>query len=129
MERRNIPNILTMSRVVLAIGFFAVLSFWSYEKSPLASGKSPDWTLIGAALLFVIAAATDALDGNLARKWDVVSVFGRIMDPFADKLLVIGAFVYLAGPGFGNGQVQLSRVDPWMVVLILARELLVTSIR
>ena len=48
----------------------------------------------------LVAAATDALDGHLARNWGLVSVFGRIMDPFADKLLVIGAFAFLAGPGF-----------------------------
>lgn len=141
MNRRNIPNILTMSRVVLAVAFFALLGFWSYATSPLAQGKSPDWYLIGAAVLFIVAAATDALDGHLARKWNVVSVFGRIMDPFADKLLVIGAFVYLAGPGFNfsgtmhtpygsdHVSVQVSHVVPWMVALILARELLVTSIR
>jgi CDP-diacylglycerol--glycerol-3-phosphate 3-phosphatidyltransferase len=142
MNRRNIPNILTMSRVVLAIAFLAVLSFWRYETSPLAQGRSPDWVLVAAAALFLIAAATDAVDGHLARKWNVVSVFGRIMDPFADKLLVIGAFVFLAGPAFAapswtmytpNGvehvRHQMSYVVPWMVAAILGRELLVTSIR
>ena len=79
--------------------------------------------------MFLVAAATDAVDGYLARRWNVVSVFGRIMDPFADKLLVIEAFVYLAGPGFRSGSVHLSRVEPWMVAVILARELRVTSIR
>jgi CDP-diacylglycerol---glycerol-3-phosphate 3-phosphatidyltransferase len=127
--RRHIPNALTMARVALAVAFFGVLTPWRFANSPLSRGAAPDYWLLAATVLFVIAAATDALDGYLARKWNVVSVFGRIMDPFADKVLVIGAFVYLAGPGFSAGNVQVSGVYPWMAALILARELLVTSIR
>lgn len=150
--RARIPNILTALRVVLAIAFFGVLTPWRYADSHPALGESPDMRLVLAAALFAIAAATDFLDGYLARRWGVLSVFGRIMDPFADKLLVIGAFVFLAGPGFwvdaaapmhaiGNGAPgifneagrvagrQVSAVYPWMVALILGRELLVTSIR
>jgi phosphatidylglycerophosphate synthase/phosphatidylglycerophosphatase A len=138
--RRHIPNILTLSRLAWACLLFAVLSRWSYDRSPIATGNGPDWTLLLAAALFIIAAATDFLDGNLARRWNVVSVFGRVMDPFADKLLVIGAFVMLAGPGFSSaradaardgalGAMQVSGVMPWMAVAILGRELLVTSIR
>ncbi len=123
--RPHIPNALTIARIVLAVAFFAVLTPWSYQSSPLFEGKSPDFTLLAAAAIFILAALTDALDGYLARRWRVVSVFGRIMDPFADKLLVIGAFVFLAGPGFAG----VSAVHPWMVALILARELLITSIR
>ena len=81
-------------------------------------------------LLFIAAALTDALDGYYARKWQAESKFGRIMDPFCDKVLVIGAFVFLAGPGFaaGSGE-QASGIYPWMAVLVIARELLVTGIR
>ncbi len=129
LSRRNIPNMLTMSRVALAVAFFAILTPWTFRNSSLVRGESPDLWLIVAAAVFIIAAGTDALDGHLARKWNVVSVFGRIMDPFADKVLVIGAFVYLAGPGFSNGEHSISGVHPWMVAVILARELLVTSIR
>lgn len=129
LSRRNIPNILTMSRVALAIAFFAVLTPWNFTHSPLSKGDWPDPWLLIAAAIFIVAAATDALDGHLARKWNVVSVFGRIMDPFADKVLIIGAFVYLAGPGFASGSHSISGVHPWMVAVILARELLVTSIR
>lgn len=129
VSRRNLPNILTMSRVALAIAFFGILTPWSFDRSPLARGERPDGWLLIAAAVFILAAITDALDGHLARKWNVVSVFGRIMDPFADKVLVIGAFVYLAGPGFSSGGHSISGVHPWMVSLILARELLVTSIR
>jgi len=148
--RQQIPNLLTIARVLLAVAFFGVLSRWYVQFSPVMNGGGVDWVLIIAAALFIIAAATDALDGHLARKWNVVSAFGRIMDPFADKLLVIGAFAFLAGPGFTYGLVvqgsmtpgvsganaplavtywSVSGVQPWMVALILGRELLVTSIR
>jgi CDP-diacylglycerol---glycerol-3-phosphate 3-phosphatidyltransferase len=127
--RRHIPNALTLGRLALAIAFFAVLTPWRYSASAYLNRADPDPWLIAATALFIIAAFTDALDGYLARKWNVVSVFGRIMDPFADKVLVIGAFIYLAGPGFSAGDRQVSGVYPWMAATILARELLVTSIR
>jgi len=138
LTRSNIPNLLTCLRLVLAAGFFALLSGYQFP-------EGPEWLLRAAAGLFVVAAATDALDGYLARKWNAVSAFGRIMDPFADKVLVLGAFVMLAGPGFtlveGWGRIgvvgqspellstQISGVAPWMAIVILARELLVTTIR
>lgn len=134
---RSLPNLLTSSRVLLAVVFFLLLS-WYRHKAPVAPGRegsvltSADWLLLIAAAVFGIAAITDALDGYFARKWQQVSVFGRIMDPFADKLLVVGAFVFLAGPGFttdGRPAEQISGVYPWMVVVVLGRELLVTSIR
>ena len=87
--------------------------------------------------IYIIAALTDIADGYLARKFKVESTFGRIMDPFADKVLNIGAFIYLAGSRFVDPQAveagtfftMISGVYPWMVVVILARELLVTGIR
>lgn len=84
----------------------------------------PGWA-IWACVLFVAAALTDAADGYLARRWNAVSRFGRIMDPLADKLLVLGAFVMLAGADLG----PVSGVQPWMAVVILSRELLVTTAR
>lgn len=100
----------------------------------LALGWKIHWELLVAALVFILAATTDALDGHLARKWGVVSKFGRVMDPFADKLLVLGAFVMLAGPRFtwtfhDGTTLGFSRVAAWMAVVILGRELLVTSLR
>lgn len=133
--RRHLPNALTLFRVVLAIGFVVILSRWRgtphlrAEVHPL-----PDWKLIAAGLMFVVAAITDAFDGHLSRKWRVTSQFGRIMDPFADKVLVVGAFVCLAGPAFtwpvGTTRTfQVSAVTPWMSIVVLSRELLVTSLR
>jgi len=73
------------------------------------------------------------IDGLLARRWKVTSKFGRVMDPFADKVLVIGAFVMLASPLFhvriAGSHLQLSGVSALMTIVILGRELLVTSLR
>ena len=137
--RAVIPNALTIGRLVLAAVFFALIELglrgvedpWSEPDDRRTS------VLLIALGLFVVAAITDALDGYLARKWNAISKFGRVMDPFADKILVLGAFVMLAGPAFFELPVhhdappgfQVSGVAPWMVVLILARELLVTSVR
>lgn len=129
--RARIPNILTLSRLILAALFFLSLEL---ARRPIHD----KWWLLSAAALFALGAMTDALDGHLARRWGVVSVFGRVMDPVADKILVVGAFIYLAGPAFlttvvtARGvekPVQATAVDAWMVVVILARELLVTSLR
>lgn len=135
---RALPNWLTASRVVMALVFFAVLTLWRYEGSAASMGRI-DLLLILAAALFGVAVLTDALDGYLARRWQTESAFGRIMDPFADKVLVVGAFVFLAGPDFWwsapaagaspTHALQLTGLYPWMVVVILGRELLVTSIR
>ncbi len=129
--KRRLPNRLTIARLALAVVFFAVLS---------AAPATPSrwWAPAVAAGVFAIAALTDALDGYLARRWDVASQFGRIMDPFADKVLVLGAFVMLASPLFapvlsrpegGQMAAPLSGVEPWMVIVMLARELLITSLR
>ncbi|MEM1165810.1 MAG: CDP-diacylglycerol--glycerol-3-phosphate 3-phosphatidyltransferase [Planctomycetota bacterium] len=124
----HLPNALTVLRLILAIGFFVVLSAYRFPDQNA-------WALPIGALLFTIAAVTDALDGYLARRWRVITVFGRIFDPFADKFLVLGAFILLAGPMFAStvhgadAPRQVSGVHPWMVIAILSRELLVTTIR
>jgi CDP-diacylglycerol--glycerol-3-phosphate 3-phosphatidyltransferase len=143
-RKANIPNLLTLARVVLAFVFVGVLSAAqprtiSAPDAALADRvgeltQGSTTLLLVAAGIFVIAAITDALDGHLARTWNVESKFGRIMDPFADKILVLGGFVLLAGPAFSSALpsgswVQISGVSEWMVVVLIARELLVTSIR
>ena len=164
--RQSIPNALTIARLVLAAAFFVLVAWFD----PAAGNV---WVLNVALVVFIVAAATDFLDGHLARRWEVVTAFGRVMDPFCDKILVLGALIFLAGPSFltatpeaantlaeaaaaaaqagapdastgGTGLLppdaagvvpppirltSLSGIYPWMVVLILARELLVTSIR
>ena len=127
---QHVPNLLTMARVVLSAVFFLILNQYRY---PIANPA----ILWVAMAIYIIAALTDIADGYLARKYKVESTFGRIMDPFADKVLNIGAFIYLAGSRFvdpaaveaGKFFTMISGVYPWMVVVILARELLVTGIR
>ena len=112
-SKANLPNQLTVLRLVLSAAFFVLLSVTVAR-----------WALGVGIVLFVVAALTDALDGYLARKWKVESTFGRIVDPFADKVLVLGALIMLCGASLpGSG------VVPWMVVVMLTRELLVTAIR
>ena len=130
IDRRHLPNALTMLRLVLAGAFFASLNAFRYPDTNAV------WANV-AIFLFVAAAVTDAFDGALARRWNVISTFGRLMDPFCDKVLVLGAFIYLAGPRFvyqkwvddGSFFTMATAVYPWMVVVILARELLVTGVR
>lgn len=132
--RKQIPNQLTIARLFLAAAFFFVLGQYRYEGP---NGHAHTGLLAASLILFIVAAATDALDGYLARKWKAESLFGRIIDPVADKILIIGAFMFLAGPRFViPNKVEalavlnmISGVYPWMVVVILLRELLVTSIR
>jgi CDP-diacylglycerol---glycerol-3-phosphate 3-phosphatidyltransferase len=127
---QQLPNSLTVLRLLLAAGFFGALNAYRYPDEGVAWGNI-------AIALFCAAALTDALDGYLARRWHVESVFGRIMDPFCDKVLILGAFIYLTGPRFTVKEwveqdsffSMATGVYPWMVVLILARELLVTGIR
>ncbi|MCX7421204.1 MAG: CDP-diacylglycerol--glycerol-3-phosphate 3-phosphatidyltransferase [Planctomycetia bacterium] len=110
IDRRslNVPNSITLSRLVLSIVLFAIIS----------GGHS--W--ITAALMFVIAAATDALDGFIARKYGLVTTLGRILDPFADKIIICGAFLFLvAQPNSG--------VNAWMALIVFGREMFITSLR
>jgi CDP-diacylglycerol--glycerol-3-phosphate 3-phosphatidyltransferase len=134
---RHIPNALTGSRLILAIVFFALLSFYQYE------GRGSPWLLNSAFVIYLIALVTDFLDGYLARRWKVEGMFGRIVDPFVDKILVLGSFAFFAGKNFIIPDPiaeqafpartfvakTITGVVPAVVVIMLARELLVTAIR
>ena len=131
---RHVPNALTALRLLLAGVFFSLLGFYQFE------GRGDPWLLNIAFVIYVIALITDFLDGYLARRWKVEGAFGRVVDPFVDKVLVIGSFIFFAGKNFiipdpnvhaANRFVvyTITGVAPWMVVVILARELLVTSFR
>jgi CDP-diacylglycerol--glycerol-3-phosphate 3-phosphatidyltransferase len=102
----NLPNVLTMSRICLV----PVLVLLLLEQDEA----------IAAAAVFSVGMLTDALDGRIARSRSLITNFGKLMDPIADKLLVGAAFVCLAA---------IDRVEDWVVVLILAREALVTGMR
>lgn len=105
----NIPNTLTLVRIVLVPVLFIVLL-----KSP---GKFLSFI---AALVFALASLTDFLDGYLARRLNLVTALGKFLDPLADKLLVGVALIMM---------IQLERVAPWIVALIVGREILVISLR
>ena len=108
----NVPNTLTALRIVLAFVLFGLLECQCY---------------VAALVLFLIAACTDWIDGWWARKYGQCTVLGRIMDPFADKLIVCGTLIYLATiPTVTDVKWGLAT---WMVVVIIAREMLITTIR
>jgi len=106
--RLNLPNILTLARIA-AVPVVLVLLL----SDTRASG-------VWAAAIFGIAAATDFIYGWLARKWGVVTILGKFLDPLADKLIVMVALIML---------IPLDRVPAWAVFLILAREMVVTGLR
>jgi len=115
----NVPNILTVLRIVLSVPLFVCCAF-SY------------WEI--ALLLFCAASITDFVDGWWARKFRQITVFGRIVDPFADKFLICGTFICLLGvPDLinpaANGIPAFLTFQPWMVIVIVARELLITTLR
>jgi len=127
---RHVPNVLTGARLLLAFVFFAMLSAYQYQF------RGDPKLMISAFIVYTIAVATDFLDGYLARRWRVEGVFGRIVDPFADKILVLGSFIFFAGKNFiipdppdAHVVKTITGVAPWIVVIILARELLVTTLR
>ncbi len=134
----RLPNQLTIGRIGLAIVFFVMLGMYH---PTAAAGRG---LLLAAFVVFVAAGVTDFLDGFLARKMKLESAFGRIVDPFVDKVLIVGAFAMLAGSNFlypGEGCEwerslphgltggMLSVVQSWMVVAIIAREFIVSAIR
>jgi CDP-diacylglycerol--glycerol-3-phosphate 3-phosphatidyltransferase len=134
---RHVPNIITASRLLLAVVFFALLSYYQHEGrgDPLYVSSSRVSLLNVAFIVYLIALISDFLDGYLARRWKVEGAFGRVVDPFVDKVLVLGTFIFFAGKNFviqeehANVVKTITGVVPWMVVLILSRELLVTSLR
>lgn len=107
-EFLNLPNYITLLRVAL----IPLFSWWIYEGDPLDS--------MLAAITFACAAGMDALDGFLARKLNKVTTVGKFMDPLADKLMVMAALVLL---------VRLGRAPSWAVIVLLAREFIVTGLR
>jgi len=135
----KLPNQLTVARIGLAAGFFVLLGL--YEQ-----GTENGRLLLDAAfVVYLIAGITDVLDGWIARRYNLTSAFGRIVDPFVDKVLVVGAFAMLTGANFAmnpahapdfeqrlpewiTGQMA-SAVQAWMVVAILAREFIVSAVR
>ena len=105
----NLPNKLTILRIILIpfFVFFMVTSFVPYSN------------IIGT-LIFIVASITDTLDGKIARKYNLITNFGKFMDPLADKMLVSSAFICL---------VDIHRIPSWIVIIIIAREFLISGFR
>jgi len=104
----NIPNLLTFGRIVMI-----PLCLWLLDKDTPKTG-------VWSALVFTAAALTDVIDGYLARKLGVESVFGKLLDPLADKLIVMACLVWM---------VPMGRIPAWVVIIVLAREISVTGLR
>ncbi len=108
----NLPNQLTTLSLVLSVVLFLLITSEHY---------------ISAFILFLIAVGTDWLDGYYARKYNQITTLGRILDPFADKVIICGTFIFLViTPGM---RADLLLLQAWMVVVIVGRELLVTALR
>ena len=106
----NLPNKLTVVRMVLVPFFVASL---------LLSGSNETLKWV-ALVLFVVASLTDFLDGYIARKYNLITNFGKFMDPLADKILTISGMICL---------IELGRIPSWIVVIIVAREFIISGFR
>ena len=114
----NLPNKLTLTRILLVPVFMGFVSLTSLNG--IADGSfQPTYYLI-AGIVFAVASFTDFLDGHLARKWNMVTDFGKFADPLADKLLTTVAFIYMMRDGV---------CSPVVLCIILAREFAVSGLR
>lgn len=106
----NLPNKLTILRVLMIPIFIFVLLAEPF-------GEISKWI---AVAIFIIASLTDFLDGHIARKYNLVTNFGKFMDPLADKLLVCSAMIALVG---------MNRLESWIAIIIIAREFIISGFR
>lgn len=116
MNKMNLPNKLTIFRMLLIIPFVVILlggqAGWFGEDTFLAD--------VIAFVIFVVASLTDLIDGKIARKYNLVTNFGKFMDPLADKLLVCSAMIAL---------VEMERIPAWIVIVIIGREFIISGFR
>ena len=115
----NLPNRVTLARLFIAIALFVMLS-WELHLPTDAGGRSLILNI--ATVIFVVCVATDWLDGYLARRLNLITAFGRLADPFVDKVVVLGSVIYLV-------VLAPEVIRPWFAVTLLAREFLVTGLR
>ena len=116
----NIPNILSIIRCLLVPLFVASL---------LLMRDAGIWGFVIPALIYVITALTDMLDGKIARKYNLITDFGKFIDPLADKFMVLSSMISILVWMLLRGNTTLALVFVWVVLIILLRELGVTSIR
>ncbi len=113
----NIPNLLASIRILMAPIMFWVIITPEYFTD---QGVHITWVYYLAALIFVLASTTDFFDGYIARNFDQITLLGKILDPLADKMLTIGAFLALMVVGDANA---------WAIYIIIVRELFITGLR
>ena len=118
--RMNVPNTLSLIRALLVPVFVATLLFMR---------NIPVWCCIVPTVVYIITGLTDMLDGKIARKYNLVTDFGKFIDPLADKFMVIGSAIAILVWMMLRGEVTLALVFVWVVLVILLRELGVTSLR
>jgi len=113
----NLPNFLASIRIVLA-----PLMFWVILNPQIFTNNGFDitWNYYFASLLFVLASVTDFFDGYIARQWNQMTLLGAIIDPLADKMLTLAAFL---------GLMVMGDASPWAIYIIIVRELFITGIR
>ncbi|HEV8067293.1 MAG TPA: CDP-diacylglycerol--glycerol-3-phosphate 3-phosphatidyltransferase [Planctomycetaceae bacterium] len=104
----NLPNCITVSRLILSFALFGMISYGGM------------W--LASTAVFIVAAATDAVDGYIARRYGTVTTLGRILDPFVDKIIICGSFIFL----LANAN---SGVGPWMTLIVIGREMFITGLR
>ena len=116
MCKMNWPNRLTIFRVILIVPFVALLlggnAGWFGENELIPN--------VAALAIFIVASLTDLADGKIARKYNLITNFGKFMDPLADKLLVCSAMIAL---------VEMGRIPSWVVIIIIAREFIISGFR
>ena len=118
----NLPNKLTVFRVILIVPFVLLLlgghSEWGWFHTIF--GGIMAYTDYIALVIFIVASLTDMLDGKIARKYNLVTNFGKFMDPLADKLLVCSAMICL---------IDMDRIPAWIVIVIISREFIISGFR
>lgn len=118
----NLPNKLTIFRVILIVPFVLLLlggyAQWGWILAIM--GDAVKYTDYIALVIFVIASLTDLLDGKIARKYNLVTNFGKFMDPLADKLLVCSAMICL---------IEMGRIPSWVVIIIISRDFIISGLR
>lgn len=118
----NLPNKLTIIRMILIVPFVVLMLGGFHQWSWFASLFGAGITYVDyiALAIFIIASLTDLLDGKIARKYNLVTNFGKFMDPLADKLLVCAAMICL---------VEMGRIPAWVVIMIISREFIISGFR
>ncbi len=113
----NLPNLLASLRILIApVMFWIILNPQVFT----ANGFDITWNYYFASLLFVLASATDFFDGYIARQWNQMTMLGAILDPLADKMLTLAAFL---------GLMVMGDASPWAIYIIIVRELFITGLR